>query len=134
MISKKVTNGLFKLVMGIASMFDLKIAVILMRHKIKLETVHEDEKENDRYYDPKHYLNGNLYIEDMANPVDIEELEDKTQMISSEKYKKFFDIDILEKIAQVSKGSIAIKGWSIMIMLLVISTIINIFLFFILAG
>lgn len=134
MYRKKIVNGLYKLVMGIMSFFDLKLAVVLMEHKIELLTVHEDEKENDRYYDPDHFVNGNIYIKDKANPVKLQEVEDKTELISSTKYKKFFNIDIIDKIAQVSKGAITIKGWVAMLALLSISTGLNVLMFFSLAG
>lgn len=134
MYRKKIVNGLYKLVMGIMSFFDLKLAVVLMEHKIELLTVHEDEKENDRYYDPDHFVNGNIYIKDKANPVKLQEVEDKTELISSTKYKKFFNIDIIDKIAQVSKGAITIKGWMAMLALLSISTGLNVLMFFSLAG
>jgi len=134
MYSKKMMNGFFKLVMGIASLFDLKLAIVLRDHEILIETIAEDEKEGERYFDPEHYLNGNLYIDGKANPVDIKEMKEDVQLISSTKYERFFDIDILEKIAQVSKGSISIKGWGIMLALLSVSTILNVFLFFMMAG
>jgi len=134
MISKKITNGFFKLVMGIASIFDLKIAVILDDHKIRLQTVHEDEKENTRYFDSDFFINGNLYIRGKANPVNLNEIEDETHLISSEKYQRFFNIDIIEKIANVSKGSVEIKGWTMMLLLLAVNSIILVFLFFMMAG
>lgn len=134
MIRKHIVNGFFKLALGIASVFDLKLAVILMEHKMKLKTVHKDEKENDRYFDPSQFINGNLYIKDKANPIEFKETDDKSELISSEKYKKFYDIDILEKIANISKGSVSVKGWTAMLVLLVISTTINIFLFMMMSG
>lgn len=134
MLRKKILNGLFKLVMTIMQLFDCKTAIILMDHKLKIETVHKDEKENKRYYDPDHYINGNLYIKDKSNPVDIENINDKTNLISSDKYQQFFNIDVLEKIAKVSQGAIKVKGWAAMLIMLVINSIMSIFIFLSLMG
>lgn len=130
-IRKAIIDGLFALVSGIADLLGLKLGIIVGEHKIRIKSVYPDKKKSKRYYDGEHYYNGNIYKKENANPIKISEQNDNIKLISSEKYKRFFEIDILKKIGQVTKGAVQIKGMTAVMVMLGIQLVLIVFIFLI---
>lgn len=99
-------------------LFGYKMGVILKRHKIDLKAIKPDKhKDTDRYFDESHYIDTNVYVENYANPVKINDQGEELELIASDRYKKFFKMDILESIARLSEGALEVKGWKLIAIL-----------------
>lgn len=90
---------------SIGKMFGYELAVIINEHSIKLKMVNPDNKE-DRAYDDNHFVSGNVFVKEFANPLSIEKVAEaykEQEFITSERYKKYMEQSLIDDIVRSSK-------------------------------
>jgi len=84
---------------------NLETEIVLTEHKIEINAVNPDEIDKD--WDSNIWTYGNIYLKDIANPINIKksEIKDKDyDLITSERYKTFMEQSLIDDMLQASKS------------------------------
>jgi len=90
-----------------AQVFGYELAITIDEHEIKLEVVDPDNIE-ERAFDSSHFVSGNIFVGDFANPINISNIEEAykdAEYIVSDRYKKYMEQELIDDIVQTSKDS-----------------------------
>jgi hypothetical protein len=100
---KYLFAALLNAVRGIARTFGYELKIVLTDHKILLKFDNPDREGS--CWDKSHWTYGNIFIEGYANPVKPSITEDdKTEMITSDRYKTFMEQSLIDDMLQASKS------------------------------
>lgn len=102
----KIFTAMLNLIRSIMRAFNLETEIVLTEHKIKTKAVKPERSE--KAWDDSHWVHGNIFIKDYANPVKIskEKIEENDyHLIASERYKTFMEQDLIDDMLQASKDS-----------------------------
>lgn len=105
---------LLNAVRSVARAVGLELEVVLTEHKIKTKMQNPDK--TDKFWNSKIWTNGNIYLKDYANPVNIEisDIENHSHkeddsvdadLITTERYKTFMEQSLIDDMLQASKDN-----------------------------
>lgn len=99
-----IFTAMLNAVRQLMRVFNLETEIVLTEHKIKTKA--RKPKNSDKAWDDSHWVYGNIFIKDYANPVKI--AKDKVEendyhLIASERYKTFMEQDLIDDMLQASK-------------------------------
>lgn len=105
LIGETQFNLLLSLVLSMADVLGMKVKVELDEHKIDLSLISARELKK-RAYDDGHYVNGNVFYKNFANPVKakLDEGKDKLELITSDRYKHFMRMSLLKDLIKSAEG------------------------------
>jgi hypothetical protein len=97
---------------GTARLFGYELKIVLTEHKIK--TKFDKPSREGNCWDDSHWIRGNIFIKDIANPINIKksDVEDEdVEIITSERYKRFMEQSLVDDMLQASKtGKMTVKN------------------------
>lgn len=102
-----ISTVLIALSRSIGKMFGYELAVIINEHSIELQMVNPENVE-ERAYDDNHFVSGNLFVKEFANPVNIKNMAKAykdQEFITSKRYKKYMEQSLIDDIVRSSKNS-----------------------------
>lgn len=102
---QELMNIALNIVRSLANSFGYEIKVILTDHEIKLKFASPEEKAV--CWEEDHYVKGNVFLDGYANAIkpELSDIEDKYDMIASERYKSYMKNSLIEDIMRASKDS-----------------------------
>lgn len=132
----KIGELLVKMVEGILYILGYRYVITFGSHKINVSFDKPKNMGSTKIYDKKHYVNGNIYLHDGANPIKLGKglVDGKYKIIPSGKFAKFMEMKLLDDIARLSEGDMTIEGWKLVVMMVAINTIVCGFLLVLLLG
>lgn len=90
---------------GTARIFGYELKIVLTEHKIKTKFASPSSEKNN--WDDSHWIRGNIFIDGIANPINISKQEVKNgdyEIITSERYKTFMEQSLIDDMLQASKS------------------------------
>lgn len=104
---EKFGLAIVALTRSIVQMFGYELAVKIKEHSINLDFVDPDALD-ERAYDDNHFVSGNIFVGEYANPINITNIKNAYQeadYIVSERYKEYMEQELIDDIIQSSKDS-----------------------------
>lgn len=97
-----------------------EIDIVVSDHEIKIEMVNPDEIDSaGRAWDDSHFIDGNIHLEGIANPIKptLDEDSEEQEVITSERYKTYMKNKLMKDIVAETTDSSGLTLFHVLVIL-----------------